>query len=234
MSNNVVAGLTDSQKNSTLELNAINKLQNQVNINEGDSQYFQFHDDVDITEIGNQYEISELGEDSFVAGQDIKMPSSANFQSNNNIFLGDEIEIQGSYNIVLADDVKSYNPANPDDHIDWNLIFSSGLTKANLPNLSTGIIMISPGGFTDNGIIPSGSIILGAGAIGPVTNPITPSEQPKLQFGGGNLLSKVSDADNGGFDTSITAATEFIRIRYKDENYTLALYPDDNADNPNP
>ena len=42
MSNDVLAGLTDSQKNSTLELNAINKLQNQVNINEGDSQYFQF------------------------------------------------------------------------------------------------------------------------------------------------------------------------------------------------
>ena len=123
-----------------------------------------------------------------MVGQDIKMPSSDVVQSNNNIFIGDEIEIQGAYNVVLGDFVKSYDaalPDDPDNHIDRNLIISAGLVQGNLPKLSTGIIMISPGGFTDNApaVIPSRSIIFGDG--------ITPSTQPKLQFGGANLLYAV-------------------------------------------
>ena len=213
-----LAGISDAQIATNYTFSQIKKLQEQTDAINVNAPYFQFDPANDVTNIGRNNNIVGAPLDSVIIGQDNTLAAEAG----NVILIGDENSIKGNDNIIIGDQNAFYDGAAAAETREGNIIFSKGLTRALLPDATNNTIIVAPTGITPNGAepIPSGSIIFGNGT--------TPSTQPKLQFGGANLIAAL----NGEALPNAGVPNAYIRIRYKNANYKIPVWDDDDDLNP--
>jgi hypothetical protein len=217
----VLGGLTAEQINSDYALTQIQKLQTQTDDVTVNSQYFQYDNTLDNANIGRNT-IDENASESIIIGRDNEIIGTAPIigDNNNNIIIGDRNTINGKQNIVIGsfnvlDDVQQDNFSN------YNLLITKNLTLLNIPDGTEDVIILSPYPLNvANRVIPSGSMIFG--------NNTNPSSQPLLQFGGPNLNDVLPTAPLVGNPDA------YIRIRYKNANYKIPVWNDNDAPNPPP
>ena len=213
---NVLSGLTDEQIKSSYTLSTINKMEDNMNDTTDNLQ----------TQINEQYiEVDEDFDNIYFGPNIVHAPGSATTDANicigfnastaigiQNVVINSQIAgaIDGVY--IAGEDIKNCNR---------NILI--GPTSVNPPtHFPTGtndVIIIGAEGPTNlNNNIPSGSIMIGTS--------MEQSTQPKFQIGGDNLINALA----GGVLPGNPDA--YIRIRYKNANYKIPVFTDN--DNPNP